>query len=78
MMNFKQLWEELLGTPPPDIQFRLWTELHNEACIRRGILKTAEKNLSLGLAMSTDYKVRFASKVMWTSTRQKQAGQGAQ
>src|SRR5713101_1770023 len=32
--------------------------------IKQGMLKTAQKNLSVGSTMSTDHKVRFASKVM--------------
>jgi hypothetical protein len=63
------LWQKLLGTPPVEAQFGLWAELHTAEVIRKGILHTAAKNLSLGSTMGFDYKIRFASKVMNTQTR---------
>jgi hypothetical protein len=65
------LWHQLLGEIPSDQQVDLWSALHTPEVIRRGILKTAQKNMSFGSTMSADHKLRFASKVMITATAQK-------
>jgi hypothetical protein len=64
--ELKLLWEELLGKIPSDQQWTFWGLMHTPPIIRRGILKTAQKNLSMGGTMSDDHRVRFASKVMLT------------
>ena len=58
------LWTNLLGTPPSDEQFTVWTAMHTDEVVKQAILKPAAKDMSLGRTMSLDYKVRFASKVM--------------
>jgi hypothetical protein len=67
------LWTTMLGTPPTDEQFTVWTALHTPEVVRQAILKTAAKDLSLGKTMTFDYKVRFASKVMLTQTERNAA-----
>lgn len=74
-LDLKNTWAKLLGTIPSDAQFDFWAAMHSPETIRHGILKACQKNLSTGCAMSDDHKVRFASKVMLTSTAQKSAGQ---
>lgn len=69
--TLKQLWSQFLGTPPSGSQVDLWLALHRENTVRHGILKTAEKNMAMGGAMTADHKLRFASKVMNTSTAQR-------
>jgi hypothetical protein len=68
MRQLKALWEKMLGTPPADYQFTVWTALHTEEVVRLAILKTAAKDLSLGKKMYFYYKILFASKVMLTQT----------
>jgi hypothetical protein len=68
-----ELWTKVLSDPPSDEQFALWTALHTPEVVRQGILRTAAKDLSLGKTMSSDYKVRFASKVMLTQTERNAA-----
>lgn len=68
MRQLKDLWATMLGTPPADEQFAVWTALHTPEVVRQGILKTAAKDLSLGKTMTLDYKTRFASKVMLVQT----------
>jgi hypothetical protein len=68
MRQLIELWEKLLGAPPVDEQFTVWTALHTAEVVRQAILKTAAKDLSLGRTMSLEYKTRFASKVMLTQT----------
>jgi len=68
MNEFKVLWTKLLGELPSDQQFELWFALHTPEIVRQGILKTAQKNLSIGSVMDTDRKVRFAAKVMLNAT----------
>ena len=64
MCELKGLWKTMLGTPPVDEQFTVWAALHTPEVVRKAILTTAAKDLSLGKTMSLDYKIRFASKVM--------------
>lgn len=78
LADYKTLWSSFLGTPPIDQQFNLWLAMHSESTVRHGILKTAEKNLAMQGTMTDDHKVRFASKVMLSSTKQKVAGQAAE
>jgi hypothetical protein len=66
--ELKALWGKVLGEIPSDQQFEMWYALHTFEVIRRGILKTAQKNLSTGSSMSADHKVRFAAKVMLNAT----------
>ena len=61
MNELKQLWEKFLGVAPSDTQFE---SMHTAEVVRIGILKTAEKNLTLHGSMSADHKLRFASSVM--------------
>ena len=68
MRELISLWEKTLGTPPSETQFIVWMESHDLKIVRRAILKTAAKNLSVGAMMTTDHKVRFASKVMSTAS----------
>lgn len=68
MRQLRELWETMLGNPPTDDQFTVWTGLHTPEVVTQAILKTAAKDLSLGRTMTLDYKVRFASKVMLTQT----------
>ena len=70
MRELKSLWERTLGTPPSEQQFVIWAESHPADIVRRGILKAAAKNQTMGGAMSDDHKVRFASKVMLTLSAQ--------
>lgn len=73
MRQLKELWETMLGTPPADEQFTVWTAMHTPEVVRQAILRTAAKNLSLGKTMTLDYKVRFASKVALTQTERNAA-----
>jgi hypothetical protein len=73
MRELIQLWHRLLGEPPTEDQFTLWTALHTPEVVRQAILKTAAKDLSLGKTMSLDYKIRFASKVALTQTERNAA-----
>ena len=73
-LELKSLWGKLLGMVPSDAQFDYWGAMHSPETIRHGILKTAQKNLSIGGTMSDDHKIRFASRVMLSSTEQKTAG----
>jgi hypothetical protein len=68
MNELKTLWTRLLGDAPSDQQFDLWSPLHTSDIIHRGIIKTAQKNLSLNQTMDLDRKIRFASKVMLVAT----------
>ena len=68
MNELKALWGQLLGEIPSDQQFDLWFALHSPEVVRRGILKTAQKNLSAGGTMCADHKIRFASKCMITAS----------
>ena len=69
------LWERTLGNPPSEQQFVIWTESHDAGVVRQAILKTATKNQTMGGLMSTDHKIRFASKVMltWSAQRKENA-----
>ncbi|MGA8313391.1 MAG: hypothetical protein WB755_25435 [Terriglobales bacterium] len=64
MRELINLWTKTLGTPPADEQFTVWAALHSPEIVRKAILTTAAKDLSLGKTMTLDYKIRFASKVM--------------
>lgn len=68
MRELIELWTKLLGETPAPVQFELWLAMYPVDIVRRGILKTAEKNLSLNQTMSQDHKVRFASRVMRTAS----------
>ena len=68
MNESKALWRQLLGEIPSAQQFDFWSAIHTDEVIRRGILKTAQKNLSMGGTMDAEHRVRFASKVMLTQT----------
>jgi hypothetical protein len=46
--ELKALWMELLGNAPSEKQWAFWGLTHTPPVIRRGILKTAQKNLSVG------------------------------
>jgi hypothetical protein len=63
-----ELWDRVLGNPPLIQQFELWACMHSPETMKRGVTKTAMKNLQMGGQMSQDHKVRFASKVMQTRT----------
>jgi hypothetical protein len=76
MNTLKQLWSQFLGTPPSDSQFELWLAMHREKTVRHGILKAAEKNMALAGTMTADHKLRFASKVMNSSTAQRYGDKG--
>ena len=78
LTDYKKLWSSFLGAPPTDQQFNLWLAMHSQTTVRHGILKTAEKNLAMQGTMTDDHKVRFASKVMLSSTKLKVAGQAAE
>jgi hypothetical protein len=75
MNDLKTMWGKLLGKIPSDAQFDFWTAMHTPETIHHGILRTAQKNLSVGSTMTDDHKVRFASRVMLSSTGQKVNGQ---
>lgn len=75
-LTLKELWAKFLGTPPSDSQFDLWLALHSENTVRHGILKTAEKNMAMRGTMTADHKLRFASKVMNSSTAQRYGDKG--
>jgi hypothetical protein len=64
----RDVWKRVLGDPPLIQQFELWACMHSPETMKRGITKTAMKNLQMGGQMSQDHKVRFASKVMQTRT----------
>ena len=70
MSELIELWRRTIGEPPTLRQFEVWGALHTDDIIRRGILKTATKNLSLSVPMSPNHLIRFASKVMTTATDQ--------
>jgi hypothetical protein len=65
-----ELWKRTIGDPPTPQQFELWLALHTPEVVRKGIIKSATKNLNLGGQMSLDRLVRFASSVMTTATEQ--------
>jgi hypothetical protein len=69
--ELKLLWGELLGKIPSDQQWTFWGLMHTPTAIHRAILKTTQKNLSVGGTMSEDHKLRFASKVMLTGSAQR-------
>ena len=68
MNELKQLGQKLIGPPPADDQWQLWSKLHTPAVIRKAILATAAKNMSLGRTMDQDFTLKFASKVMIVQT----------
>jgi hypothetical protein len=68
MQELIKLWQSLLGAPPAEEQFTVWLAMHTHEVIRLAIARTAAKNLSVGKTMDSDYKIRFASKVMLTQT----------
>jgi hypothetical protein len=68
MRELINLWERTLGSPPPEQQFVIWTESHASDIVRQAILKTATKNQTMNGTMCANHKIRFASKVMLTST----------
>lgn len=72
MLELINLWTRVLGTPPSEQQFVIWTESHSADVVRQGILKAAMKNQTMGGQMSDDHKIRFASKVMITLSAQKE------
>jgi hypothetical protein len=76
-LTLKQVWSQFLGTPPSDLQCDLWLALHSESIVRHGILKTAEKNMAMGGTMTADHKLRFASKVMNSSSAQRYGDKGS-
>jgi hypothetical protein len=78
MNELKRMWAKLLGTVPSNSQFEFWAAAHSPETVQHGILKTAQKNLTLGGTMSDDHKIRFASKVMLSSTRQKLSGHNSE
>jgi hypothetical protein len=47
MNNLKALWGRLLGEIPNNQQFDFWTAMHCPQIIKQGMLKTAQKNLSV-------------------------------
>jgi len=75
ILELKTLWSKLLGVPPCDDQWNFWECVHTPQTIEHGIKKTAQKNLANGNLMTTDYKLRFACAVMFSSTAQKTQGQ---
>jgi hypothetical protein len=66
MRELIELWEKVLGTPPSEKQFVIWSESHAPDVIRHGILKASVKNQQMGGTMSLDHAIRFASKCMLT------------
>jgi hypothetical protein len=67
MTELIELWRKTLtGDSPPEQQFAVWLATYDPDVVRRGILKTASKDLSIGQTMTLDHKIRFASKVMST------------
>jgi hypothetical protein len=73
LSDLKTLWQSVLGTPPEDAQFIVWTEMHSYDVVRRGITKTAQKNLQLHGTMQALYKIKFASSVMRNRTAELKA-----
>ncbi len=73
LIELRSLWTKLLGELPSTAQFEFWLETHSADVVRRGILKTTEKNFNLGNTMSQDHKIRFASKVMLMASAQREA-----
>ena len=61
MTDLKSLWGKLLGTIPGDAQFDYWGAMHSPETIRHGILKTAQKNLSVGstIDLTGDFCTRW-------------------
>jgi hypothetical protein len=76
LTNLKEFWASVFDETPSDAQFVVWADLHSLDTIRRGITKTAIKNLQKGGTMTLDHKVRFASKVMLTKTNDPQKAEG--
>lgn len=67
--ELKALWTHCgLGELPPDTQFIEWLGLHQWETVKYGIAKAATKNVSLNGEMSTEYKTKYAAKVMRTRT----------
>ena len=59
-----KLWARLIGTAPSQQQFEIWMAQFDFEITKRGILKTAMKNMSLDGLMTAEHRVRFASKCM--------------
>jgi len=77
LIDLQQLWLAVLGDPPSDQQFYVWSLMHTVEVMKVAIVKTAAKNLQQGEAMSLSRKCAFASKIMLNKTDdpQKVAGQ---
>jgi hypothetical protein len=68
------IWERTVGSTPPAAQFEIWRALHSPEVMKKGIIATAKKNLSM--TMSPEYRIRFASAVMNTKSGQEASKQG--
>jgi hypothetical protein len=65
VIELQALWDRLLGPPAPDVvQFDVWAAQHSPELIAHGIVRTAEKNLSLNRQMDPDYRLRYCTTVM--------------
>jgi hypothetical protein len=68
--NLIDIWERTVGDTPPAAQFEIWRALHSVEVMKKGIISTARKNLSMNGKMSPEYRIRFASAVMNTKSGQ--------
>ena len=76
--DFKALWADLIPAPPPnDRQFEMWTALFNEKAIRFGLFRLALKYKKLGPVMGADYRIKYASALMWNFSKSHQAKEAA-
>jgi len=57
------LWTRLIGETPDKKQFVFWLEAYGVEVTRKGILRTAERNLYMGNMKAVD-RVRFATAAM--------------
>ena len=64
MNELRTLWDRLLGNPPDLVQFEVWRLAHSFEVVQHGIIKVAEKNLSMQRLMEPDHRLRYCSSVM--------------
>jgi hypothetical protein len=77
--DLMDLWMRLFGEgPAPTVQqFEIWRAKYPDEIVKKGLAITATKNQKLQGQMSLEWRIRYASRVMWTKLHdpQKAAGQ---
>jgi hypothetical protein len=63
--ELQELWRALFRTePPPEQQWVIWSNLHDEGIVRDGLLQLAVKHRKMAGTMTADHMIRFCSAVM--------------